>query len=78
MIDAFFCEDDEGNAVCLSRFFTIFAVSKTNVKPKNTSDMSEIDNAGSKGYCLLFFFVFFFLFVILMIYLYQRNFNFLN
>lgn len=36
--------------------------------------MSEIENAGQKGYCLLYFFIFFFFFVILLIYLYQRNF----
>lgn len=37
--------------------------------------MSEIENAGQKGYCLLYFFVGFFLFVLLLIYLYQRSYS---
>jgi len=37
--------------------------------------MSEIQNVGKKGYCLLSFFIFFFLFIFLVVYLYQRNFS---
>ncbi|MDX1666026.1 MAG: hypothetical protein R3350_02305 [Saprospiraceae bacterium] len=40
--------------------------------------MSEVDNAGKKGYCLLFFFISLFLFAILVIYVYNRNFEFLS
>ncbi len=40
--------------------------------------MSEVENAGRKGYCLMFFLVFLFLFVILILYVYNYNFNFLS
>lgn len=35
--------------------------------------MSEIQNVGKKGYCMLTFFVLLLLFVFLVVYLYQRN-----
>ena len=36
--------------------------------------MSEhIENAGRKGYCLMWFFIFFFLFIILLIWVYNQN-----
>lgn len=35
--------------------------------------MSEIENAGNKGYCLMWFFIFLFLFVILVVGIYQYN-----
>ena len=37
--------------------------------------MSEVSNAGSKGYCLLYFIIFFFLFIILVVSVYYRNFS---
>jgi hypothetical protein len=37
--------------------------------------MSEIENAGRKGYCMLYFFIFFFLFLAMLIYLYMGNNN---
>jgi len=37
--------------------------------------MSEIDNAGRKGYCLMWFFVFLFLFIILVLAIYNYNFK---
>jgi len=37
--------------------------------------MSEVENAGQKGYCLLYFFIFFVLLMAFLIYLYQRNFS---
>jgi len=37
-------------------------------------EMSEVENAGRKGYCLLYFFIFFVLFMAFLIYLYRRNF----
>lgn len=40
--------------------------------------MSEVENAGSKGYCLLYFFIFMLLFVILVVGIYQYNFKFLG
>ena len=40
--------------------------------------MSEIQNAGRKGYCLLYFFIFMLLFVILVVGIYQYNFKFLG
>ena len=40
--------------------------------------MSDIENAGRKGYCLLYFIVFLFLFILLLVYLYRYNFNFLS
>ena len=43
----------------------------------NREAMSEIDNAGNKGYCLMWFFIFLFLFVILVVGIYQYNGNFL-
>lgn len=39
--------------------------------------MSEIKNAGGKGYCLMVFLVSLFLFVALVVYLYYYNFKFL-
>lgn len=38
----------------------------------------EIKNAGSKGYCLMYFFIGFFLFLVLVIAIYQYNFKFLG
>ncbi|WP_233752641.1 autophagy-related protein 27 [Flavilitoribacter nigricans] len=35
--------------------------------------MSEIENAGNKGYCLMWFFIFLLLFVILVVGIYQYN-----
>lgn len=35
--------------------------------------MSEVENAGQKGYCLLYFFIFFVLVMAFLVYLYQRN-----
>ncbi len=35
--------------------------------------MSQIENSGRKGYCMLYFFLFFFLFLVLVISLYQKN-----
>lgn len=40
--------------------------------------MDEIQNAGSKGYCLMWFFIFLFLFVILVVGIYQYNGRFLG
>lgn len=40
--------------------------------------MSEIENAGSKGYCLMWFFIFLLLFVILVVGVYQYNFRFIG
>jgi hypothetical protein len=37
--------------------------------------MSEIKNAGSKGYCLMYFFILMLLFVILVVAIYQWNFK---
>lgn len=37
--------------------------------------MSEIENAGSKGYCLMYFFIFFLLFIMLVVYIYTSNQN---
>lgn len=39
--------------------------------------MSEIKNAGGKGYCLMTFFILMLLFVILVVSIYQVNFKFL-
>ncbi|WP_421796379.1 hypothetical protein [Haliscomenobacter sp.] len=36
--------------------------------------MSEIENVGRKGYCVMYFFIFFVLFIALLVYLYNRNF----
>lgn len=35
--------------------------------------MSEVQNAGKKGYCFLIFVVFMFLFVLLMVWIYNLN-----
>jgi hypothetical protein len=35
--------------------------------------MSEVENAGRKGYCVMYFFIFFLLFVAMLVYLYNRN-----
>jgi hypothetical protein len=35
--------------------------------------MSEIENVGRKGYCVLYFFIFFMLFMAMLVYLYNRN-----
>ncbi len=40
--------------------------------------MSEVENAGRKGYCLMYFFIFLLLFVILVVGIYQYNFKFLG
>lgn len=40
--------------------------------------MSEVENAGRKGYCLMYFFIFLLLFVILVVGVYQYNFKFLG
>ncbi len=37
--------------------------------------MSEIKNAGGKGYCLMYFFIFLLLFIILVVAVYQLNFK---
>lgn len=37
--------------------------------------MSEIKNAGRKGYCLMYFFIFLLLFIILVVAVYQLNFK---
>lgn len=37
--------------------------------------MSEIENAGRKGYCLMWFFIFLLLFVILVVAIYNYNFK---
>ncbi len=39
--------------------------------------MSEVQNAGKKGYCLLYFFLFLLLFVILVVSIYYYNTKFL-
>ncbi len=39
--------------------------------------MSDINNAGGKGYFLMGLLIAFFLFVLLLIYLYQQNFTYL-
>ncbi len=36
--------------------------------------MSEIENVGRKGYCLMYFLIFLFLFIMLLVWIYQRNF----
>lgn len=40
--------------------------------------MSEVENAGRKGYCLMYFFIFLLLFVVLVVGIYQYNFKFLG
>ncbi|HRD82920.1 MAG TPA: hypothetical protein PK198_25695 [Saprospiraceae bacterium] len=35
--------------------------------------MSEIDNVGKKGYCMLYFFLFLILFIFLVVWIYNRN-----
>lgn len=40
--------------------------------------MSEIKNAGSKGYCLMYLFIGLLLFIILVVAIYQWNFKFLQ
>lgn len=35
--------------------------------------MSEIQNVGRKGFCLMYFFIFLFLFIILVVWIYNRN-----
>lgn len=40
--------------------------------------MSEIENAGTKGYCLMYFFIALFLFVVLVVSIYNANYNFLG
>ncbi len=40
--------------------------------------MSEVQNAGSKGYCLMWFIISLLLFAILVIAVYQYNFKFLS
>lgn len=40
--------------------------------------MSEVENAGRKGYCLMWAIISFLLFVILVIAVYQWNFKFLS
>lgn len=37
--------------------------------------MSEIKNAGGKGYCLMYFFIFLLLFIILVVSIYMMNSN---
>ncbi len=39
--------------------------------------MSEIQKAGEKGYCLMYFFIFLLLFIILVVGIYNANFKFL-
>ncbi|HMQ47677.1 MAG TPA: hypothetical protein PKA00_09350 [Saprospiraceae bacterium] len=39
--------------------------------------MSDIKNAGSKGYCLMYFFIFLLLFIVLVVGIYNTNFKFL-
>ena len=39
--------------------------------------MSEIENAGKKGYCLLYFFIFLVLFIVLVVGIYNANSKFL-
>lgn len=40
--------------------------------------MSDIQNVGKKGYCMLYFFIFFLLFIILVVSVYKYNGNFLG
>jgi len=40
--------------------------------------MSDVQNAGKKGYCMLYLFLFFFLFTILVIAVYKYNGKFLG
>jgi len=40
--------------------------------------MSEIQNAGKKGYCLLYFFIFLLLFIALVVWIYNGNFQLLR
>lgn len=40
--------------------------------------MSEIKNAGGKGYCLMYLFIGLLLFIILVVAIYQWNFKFLQ
>ncbi len=35
--------------------------------------MSEIQNVGRKGYCLMYLIIFIFLFVMLLVWIYNRN-----
>ena len=35
--------------------------------------MSEVQNAGRKGYCFAYFLIFLFLFIILLVWIYNRN-----
>lgn len=35
--------------------------------------MSEIENVGKKGYCMLYFFLFLILFIFLVVWIYNRN-----
>jgi len=57
-------------------FFIIFACVHY-FTTKNTNKMAEVENAGRKGYCLMFGLIGLFLFVILVIYIYNYNGKFL-
>ena len=37
--------------------------------------MSDINNAGGKGYCMLYAFIFFFIFVVTVVAVYYKNFQ---
>jgi len=57
----------------------------TSLQPKKwfhtcskTPVMSDIQNVGKKGYCMLYFFIFFLLFIVLVISVYKYNGNFLG
>lgn len=40
--------------------------------------MSEVPNAGKKGYCIMYFFILLFFVVSLLVYLYKYNFKFIG
>ena len=58
--------------------FSNFSSSLRQLLTKQRPIMSEIKNAGSKGYCLLYFFIAFFLFLVLVLGVYFYNFKFLS
>lgn len=48
-----------------------------NIHSSKHKIMSEIENVGRKGYCLMWFFIFLLLFVILVVAIYKYNFQFI-
>lgn len=64
-------------AIGASVFFFIFTPEKIGFPRFKTLVMSDIQNVGRKGYCMLYFFIFMLLFVILVVAIYKYNGKFL-